>query len=163
LVHRNRDGDDLAIVSQGNQDGATMGPKSRQLPTIDEQWVDLYVDEERRTNLRYGVRVSLTLSARDAHGREVSEQTESANVSSAGMFFVTGHDLSLSAPVSFTISPPTEPDSFLPAEFSGTGSVARKELVAGGHHGLAVVFDDTFANNMDFALFLKLTSQRQGH
>ena len=150
-------------MSQGNQNGATMGPKSRQLPTIDEQWVDLYVDEERRTNQRYGIRVSLILSARDAYGREVSEQTQSSNVSSGGMFFVTGHDLSLSAPVSFTISSPTEPDSFLPAEFSGTGAVARKEMVAGGNHGLAVVFDDTFANNMDFALFLKLTAQRQGN
>ena len=139
-----------------------MSPKSRQLPTIDEQWVDLYVDEERRKNQRYNVRVSLAMSARDAFGREVSEQTESANVSSAGIFFVTGHDLALSAPVSFTISPPNEPDSFLPAEFSGTGTVARKEPGSGGAHSIAIVFDDTFANNMDFALFLKLTSQRQG-
>lgn len=121
---------------------------------INSQWIDLYVDEERRQHERHPVKLTVKVSASHNEENSFSAVATTKDMSLGGLCFVTDRHTPSEGTVEIAVSTTGSDQALLPDEFHGVGTIVRTRESTDGSTRIGVTLGDNLRHNAEFAMFL---------
>ncbi|MCD6288214.1 MAG: PilZ domain-containing protein [Candidatus Hydrogenedentes bacterium] len=125
---------------------------------IDERWVDLYVDKERRQYERHPIKLNVKISTVSDDGEPFSATTTTEDISLGGLCFATDRFDRLDGPIEIAVATAGSSQALLPPEFSGIGTVVRSHFEPDGRVTVGVTLGEGLRHNAEFAMFIAAAS-----